>query len=297
MPNNFNKLSSLDDISILKFTPNLQVLSLSVNRIHDISVLSNLPNLTELYLRKNEIDNINQLSFLSGLNKLKVLWFIENPCVEGLDAVTYRKMVLQWVPQLEKLDDLAVTKEEVQDAMGSLQSHRQSTHQNSYPSPTSDDEMMVNATKPSIETEADRKRPTWPKDPTNPTEIVESIRNASTPVISPSSPLPSDAHLKGLTPPMRLTSASAANIQTSLMSSLATRLESQSFAQQTSPTITTQNQQTSPGGPVWTTRQNNILIAVVSLLKELDDIGLRLVSSEMDQIMANRERESSRRRY
>jgi len=59
--------------------PNLEVLSLSVNKIATLKEIGNCPKLKELYLRKNSISNLSEIRHLVPLNNLKVLWFSDNP--------------------------------------------------------------------------------------------------------------------------------------------------------------------------------------------------------------------------
>ena len=57
---------------------------------------------------------MNELRYLENLPKLKVLNLAENPiCSAGVD---YRAVVLKYLPNLEKLDDVAVTYQEVEAA-------------------------------------------------------------------------------------------------------------------------------------------------------------------------------------
>ena len=73
-------------------------------------------NLQELYIRKNAIPDISEICYLRDLPRLKNLWLEENPCAEG-DADLYRMTVIKNIPQLQKLDNVAVTSEEMADAM------------------------------------------------------------------------------------------------------------------------------------------------------------------------------------
>ena len=70
----------------------------------------------ELYIRKNCIPDISEVCYLRDLSRLKNLWLEENPCAEG-DAELYRWTVLKNVPQLQKLDNVGVTSEEMAEAM------------------------------------------------------------------------------------------------------------------------------------------------------------------------------------
>ncbi|XP_076879702.1 cilia and flagella associated protein 410 [Brachyhypopomus gauderio] len=103
---------NLTDISIFSEMPNIEVLTLSANKISSLEHISNCQNLTELYLRRNDIHNLSELSHLKSLACLKVLWLAENPCCER-DPVKYRLTVLRSLPGLHKLDNQVVTEEEL----------------------------------------------------------------------------------------------------------------------------------------------------------------------------------------
>ena len=57
---------------------------------------------------------MQELRYLSELTGLKVLNLAENPMCDELPY--YRLMVLKHLPQLEKLDDIAVSFEELESA-------------------------------------------------------------------------------------------------------------------------------------------------------------------------------------
>ncbi|PSN41090.1 hypothetical protein C0J52_10607 [Blattella germanica] len=86
----------------------------SVNKIGSLSDFQFCRNLQELYVRKNEIRDLNQIMYLQDLPRLKSLWLEENPCA---DTDAYRHTVLRTLPNLQKLDNVTVQPEEVQDAM------------------------------------------------------------------------------------------------------------------------------------------------------------------------------------
>ncbi|XP_044160202.1 cilia- and flagella-associated protein 410 isoform X1 [Bufo gargarizans] len=108
--------SRLTDISICHELSNIEVMTLSANNIFTLEPISHCQNLTELYLRKNNVSNLTELYFLKNLPKLKVLWLSENPCCNP-DPHKYRMTVLRNLPNLQKLDNQAVTAEEVSHAM------------------------------------------------------------------------------------------------------------------------------------------------------------------------------------
>jgi len=108
--------AELSDISVIKKLRNVEVLSLSVNSISTLADIQHCKNLQELYIRKNCIPDISELCYLRDLPRLKNLWLEENPCAAG-DAELYRMTVIKNIPQLQKLDNVGVTSEEMADAM------------------------------------------------------------------------------------------------------------------------------------------------------------------------------------
>lgn len=75
------------DLSIISRMPELEVVCLSVNKIHTLKDFVGCSELQvavlitqELYLRKNNIADINEVKYLASLQKLKVLWLQDNPC-------------------------------------------------------------------------------------------------------------------------------------------------------------------------------------------------------------------------
>lgn len=106
--------NDLEEISILSQMQNLQVISLSVNRIKTLKDFSRLKNLKELYLRKNNISDFIEINYLSTCPNLKVLWLSENPIS---NKKNYRLTVISYLPNLEKLDDKIITEEEKLEAL------------------------------------------------------------------------------------------------------------------------------------------------------------------------------------
>lgn len=60
--------------------PNLEICSLSMNKIRTLRDLQHCNKLAELYLRKNEVADLREINFLRNLKSLKTLWLSENPC-------------------------------------------------------------------------------------------------------------------------------------------------------------------------------------------------------------------------
>ena len=101
--------NDLDDLKLLRQMPNLEVVSLSVNKITTIKEFSNCSKLQELYLRKNNIQDLSEIRYLMNNSNLKVLWLCDNPCAE---TPNYREIVIKSLPDLIKLDNQNITKEE-----------------------------------------------------------------------------------------------------------------------------------------------------------------------------------------
>ncbi|KXZ49111.1 hypothetical protein GPECTOR_23g41 [Gonium pectorale] len=92
----------LDDCAVLAKLPNLEVLSLSVNRLSSLKDFKHCSKLQELYLRKNDVRDLNEIQHLVNLKDLKVLWLSDNPCA---DHPNYKQFVARALPQLQKLDN------------------------------------------------------------------------------------------------------------------------------------------------------------------------------------------------
>ena len=101
--------SNIEDISIIREMPSLEIVSLSVNKIRTLAPFANLQNLRELYLRRNLIANLNEIKYLTNCDNLSVLWLSENPIC---DNPNYRAVIICILPQLQKLDDIPITDEE-----------------------------------------------------------------------------------------------------------------------------------------------------------------------------------------
>jgi cilla- and flagella-associated protein len=101
--------NDIDDVRILKEMPNLEVLSLSVNKIATLKPFQYCKKLSELYLRKNLIADLSEIKYIQNLPGLKVLWLWDNPCAE---VPNYREIVISALPNLVKLDNQAISAEE-----------------------------------------------------------------------------------------------------------------------------------------------------------------------------------------
>jgi len=105
--------NDLQNISVIRQMPNLEVLSLSVNRVDTLNDLRGCPRLAELYLRKNNVRDLAEVQYLCNLRHLRVLWLNDNPCA---NLPHYRMYILQRLPSLGKLDSQEVTADERREA-------------------------------------------------------------------------------------------------------------------------------------------------------------------------------------
>ena len=103
--------SDLMDISIIEEMVNLEVLNVSVNNIVSLKNASHCPKLREIYMRRNKVSSLQEISYLKRLPQLKVLWLSDNPCSR---ESSYRMTILRNLPNLQKLDSIDVTPEELQ---------------------------------------------------------------------------------------------------------------------------------------------------------------------------------------
>jgi hypothetical protein len=101
--------SGLGDVSIISRMINIQVLSLSVNKISTLEAFRNLPHLRELFLRKCKISRLEEVGHLRTIPNLNSLWLEDNP-ISLLES--YRDVTLACTPLLLKLDNVPVTEEE-----------------------------------------------------------------------------------------------------------------------------------------------------------------------------------------
>ncbi|XP_071471080.1 cilia- and flagella-associated protein 410 isoform X2 [Marmota flaviventris] len=97
--------------SSLTLTPGV-----SVNSVSTLEPVSRCRRLSELYVRRNRIPSLDELFYLKDLPHLRVLWLAENPCC-GSSPHLYRMTVLRNLPGLQKLDNQAVTEEELARAL------------------------------------------------------------------------------------------------------------------------------------------------------------------------------------
>ncbi len=66
--------NDIEDISLLSQMPNIQIVSLSLNKISSLKDFSCCSKISELYLRKNCISELTEVQYLKKLTHLKNLW-------------------------------------------------------------------------------------------------------------------------------------------------------------------------------------------------------------------------------
>ena len=91
---------------MLKEFTNLEVLTLSVNKISTLRDVQYCTQLKELYIRDNKITHIDEIFYLKELKHLKILWLADNECSKDhLYDSEYRLTVIRNLPNLQKLDN------------------------------------------------------------------------------------------------------------------------------------------------------------------------------------------------
>ncbi|XP_018321737.1 probable serine/threonine-protein kinase DDB_G0278845 [Agrilus planipennis] len=131
--------NDIEDVSLLQQMPNVQVLSLSINKINTLANFQYCTSLQELYVRQNDIRDLNEICYLQGLKNLRNLWLAENPCSLQED---YRPTVIRTLTQLKQLDNLAITEREYKEAAtkGRLLIHPDNLPRRSYTEETPEKE-------------------------------------------------------------------------------------------------------------------------------------------------------------
>lgn len=66
LPARVCKCAGIDDISILQHVPNIEVLSLSVNKIGSLRYFAFCSQLKQLYLRANAIHDLAEVRYAAG---------------------------------------------------------------------------------------------------------------------------------------------------------------------------------------------------------------------------------------
>jgi dynein light chain 1, axonemal len=102
--NNIKRIEKLDDVA-----DTLEQLWLSYNFIEKLDGLNVLRNLRVLYVSNNNIKNWDELEKLRELPKLEELLLVGNPIYEDMKKADRRRMVIQRVPKLKKLDAVVIS--------------------------------------------------------------------------------------------------------------------------------------------------------------------------------------------
>jgi hypothetical protein len=101
----------LESASIIGQLPNVETLSLPLNRISTLAPFGSCKNLQGLLLRDNQIALIDEIDHLRDLPHLTTLSLINNPVAE---LPNYREQVIVKLPQLCNLDDVAIPRRPLQ---------------------------------------------------------------------------------------------------------------------------------------------------------------------------------------
>ena len=96
---------AFNDISEISKCINLESVSFSSNQITSLKYFKDMKNLKELSLANNNISDINEIRYLSSCKNLKRLWLKGNPISRYRE---YRQYVVNYIPSLEKLDDIEI---------------------------------------------------------------------------------------------------------------------------------------------------------------------------------------------
>lgn len=96
----------LEDVSIIGRLTNAETIALPINKITTLAPFSTCRSLRNLLLRQNMISDFSEIDYLQGLDRLTNLSLSDNPIARDPN---YRQIVIQKLPQLQKLDDLDVS--------------------------------------------------------------------------------------------------------------------------------------------------------------------------------------------
>ena len=241
--------NDLDDVSVIKELPNLEVLSLSVNRIASLRDFAACPKLTELYLRKNAVTDLAEVQYLTSLKQLRVLWLWDNPCAE---TPNYRLIVIKFLPHLVKLDNTEVTTEERQ-AAGHINLDAELSAERPEPIAPASPPPPAPAPAPVVKEPPKRKLEPAPPAPV-PVSMPSEIEDRPLPALMKEPKVP---HA------MKKPGTAAA------MPAAPTPVKAESEHSQEN-------------------RNENILCAVLALLKEMDSKSLELVRRDIDRKIASK---------
>ena len=106
---------ALDIVTIrnLDIFDNLEIISLSLNKITTLNPFSKCQQLRELHLRKNRIEDLAEIAYLAELPHLHTLLLSDNPCCS---AFKYRLKVIRTLKSLRKLDSTVIADDEYIDS-------------------------------------------------------------------------------------------------------------------------------------------------------------------------------------
>ncbi|KAJ3317512.1 hypothetical protein HDV06_001513 [Boothiomyces sp. JEL0866] len=229
---------SLTDVQFLKNLPQLQVLSLTINKIQSLAPISSLIKLKELYLRSNLVSNPMELQHLIGL-PLEIVWFMENPIV---NLKQYRQTIIRCLPQLQKLDDIDVSDFEREKAAVLGVPSLKELSCLEWNDTVVEESVFKNT---SYDTDSEDYKPRTVSRPgyeiVSPTEIKRRIRSAS------ASNNPSRQNSVSNSPPIPQKTFTKTELKES-------------------------------------DKNYNVLYAVLTLIQNLDDIGLAIVRQEIDKL-------------
>ena len=110
--------NEIGDVSIIRYMPQLEIISLSLNKIKTLKWFARMENLIELHLRENLIEDIEEIKYLINCPKLRILSLSGNPISKELN---YRDIIINKLPQLVKLDDHIITSEERMKAQNKME--------------------------------------------------------------------------------------------------------------------------------------------------------------------------------
>ncbi|XP_031558179.1 cilia- and flagella-associated protein 410-like [Actinia tenebrosa] len=255
--------SNLSDVSVVSELPNVEVLSLSVNSISSLKDFAYCPRLKELYLRKNCINDLNEIGFLKKLPKLRVLWLSDNPCAEGPN---YRLTVIKNLPKLIRLDNVAIDESEVSSASATGDDIATPVDLPDYPDLGDTMASTMGSTKSSQSLKRSNSKDSTdqcvPSISTNQQEVTRAS------LVDETNKLRAELGIKPL----------VLDEPKEKPSAIKTLPDSRSSSVSPTPTDT---------------RNSNILSAVLSLLKELDEGSLEAVRNEIDTRLEEFNKEES----
>lgn len=105
---------SIKNIIELNCFINLEIISLSLNKIISLKPFCECYKLQELHLRKNNIINLDEIKYLKDLNYLHTLLLTDNPCST---TNLYRLKVIRILTNLQRFDSNMINDIERQEAL------------------------------------------------------------------------------------------------------------------------------------------------------------------------------------